>query len=493
MARFTSSRLLLAASLAILLAVFIGYLWFVRKHCAPYATNTDAAGYVHSARLLTEGRLAFTAPALGSIAPPDWQSTWQQPFGFVADASGRMVPTYPVGYPLHLAVAAWFVGIDWAVVLANVAISGATALLMAALCREFHLPWVWCCAGAALLWASPVVVYLELWAMSDVASTAWCIASVLGALRARRQWCWSIAAGLAAGIAVLVRPTNVLLLPALAAAVGLRWRNWLGVIGGAAPPAAFLAWYNLALYGSAFATGYSGNRWAFQGKFVLPTLGHFALGLPLLLSPVVILAGLGVWRRTWEIPRTRLVLSAWILPFVGFYSCYYFSSLSWWFVRFLMPVFPALILGALLTAEHWCRDSAPTHRLRRIVVVTAFATALLWDVVAVHRMHAVNMKRSEIVYVQAAEWLRDHAPADSLVVARQASGTLAFYTSLPIIRYDLAGPDAMHRLLATAHASSRPVFVVLCDPEKDEAFDHFLPGRWDLRSRHGFFGVWQRL
>ena len=87
-------------------------------------------------------------------------------------------------------------------------------------------------------------------------ATTWCLAAMWAALRARRDRRWAAACGVAFGIAVLIRPTNAVLLPALVVLLGFDWRRLgLAVVGGL-PCVAWLAVYNHSLYGGALRSGY---------------------------------------------------------------------------------------------------------------------------------------------------------------------------------------------------------------------------------------------
>jgi hypothetical protein len=489
--RFPSRTTMRIAGWCVIGLIAFCYLWFVRKHCAPYASNVDASGYVHSARLLLEGKLTALAPPIEGLSPPAWTHYFQEPFGFAAVGPADLVPTYPVGYPLHLVLASFFVGLDWAAVLVNVIAAAAAGILMTTLGRQFGLPWVWSLAGTALLWASPVVIYLELWAMSDVTSMIWCMATISASLFSAKAKRWAAAAGMAFGIAVLVRPTNLLLILPLALTLGLRWRVWLIFILAGLPAAAFLIWYNWSVYGAVLVTGYGNNGWAFAGKYFIGNAKHFIIGIPLLLSPVVLLAlGLPLLIR-----RQRSIvalLAIWIGVFIGFYVFYYFSGLSWWFIRFLMPAFPAFIIAALLVCRHGI-EKFKRPRMQIVAPLLLLFGALSWEIVAAHRLNSVIMKRGEIVYLQTVQWMKDHAEPDAIVVTRIASGSFFYYSNFTIVRYDLAGSEKLGLLYAAANQTGRPVYAVVGDGENKAAFGTTLHDSWTEQARHGMLVIWKRV
>ena len=90
--------------------------------------------------------------------------------------------------------------------------------------------------------------------MSDIAATFWCAAAVLAALCSRRRMAWAAAAGAAFAMAVLLRPTAAVLLPALLIALPFAVRHYLVFAAGGAPLAAVFLAYNNAAYGNPFLT-----------------------------------------------------------------------------------------------------------------------------------------------------------------------------------------------------------------------------------------------
>ena len=44
--------------------------------------------------------------------------------------------------------------------------------------------------------------------------------------------------------------------------------------------------------------------------------------------------------------RELAVLGLWAALLIGFYAFYFHSGESWWYLRFILPAFPALLLAA---------------------------------------------------------------------------------------------------------------------------------------------------
>lgn len=476
--------------IAAVCAVALAYLWFIRIHTSPYAVASDASGYLNLARLLDHGELTPSVGHIEGLHPPDWDYYYQQPLGFTVDRqSGIMTPTYPVGLPLQLWLASRVVGLEYASMLLNVALAAASGWLMVGLGRALGLSWAWALAGAAVLWACPLFVLHNLQPMSDVPAMVWCMAAVLCALHSRERWGWGLAAGAGMAMAVLVRPSNLLLIVPLAAIFGLRWRTWAAFTAGGLPGALFLAWFNLQLYGTAFTTGYGDVRSAFSSEFVPHNTAHVLLWTLKLLSPAwaVALVGL-VWLKR-QVMGASLLL-CWTAVFFGFYVFYYHTGETWWYLRFLLPVFPALILLGLFGARALLDRFAPANR-RLAIAIPVLAATLLFQMHLSRDLHVTDVKHSDLLYVKLADWMRQHAPSDAIVLQMQTSGAFLFYTDFTVVRWDLPPPDAQHRLFAAARASGRPVYAALFDFEEKEAFAGRLTGDWREVIRIERAAIWQ--
>ena len=220
-------------------------------------SGADSSGYLNAARRLVDGKLVERVGALDKFGLPDEMAPSFIPLGFVfGPGPDQMAPFYPVGFPLHLAAAALLGGWERAPFWIP-SIAGAFCILVFyLLAREFSLPPSWSIAGSAILAVWPVFLAEATEPLSDGVATLWSSASLLFALRAGRKPAWACASGAAFGMAVLVRPTNVLLLLPLLFALPLR----VGTVGlffaGGLPFGAVFAWYGRTCYGHFLRTGY---------------------------------------------------------------------------------------------------------------------------------------------------------------------------------------------------------------------------------------------
>jgi hypothetical protein len=477
------------AAVLLLVAGFVGYGLFLAWHGGSYAGGADSSGYLNSARLLGEGRLSGTPRA-----PDGWPHTAFglmafQPLGFTTDATEpRLTPTYPTGLPLHLLAASWLVGWRHAATLVNIfAALGAGAILWS-LARRLQLGPGWAAAALGLFWLCPLTLFTALQPLSDLLALFWSLAALWLALRSPGHWRWALLTGVATSIAVLVRPTNVLLALPLAVALGTDLRRHLLLGLGGLPAAAFFCYYNWRAYGAPLATGY-GDVWNVFGLVnVSPNLVHFARWIPALLTPLILAALAAPF-----LPATRrrelAVLGLWAGLLIGFYACYYHSGETWWYLRFILPAFPVLILAALVVLQHAWRRRPPSLATRLALAVVAAATAA-WQIRLSDRLDAVGITAGEADYLHGANWAQGQLPPEAAVFCMQTSGALYFYTPLLLIRWDQVEMAELPRLLATLQAGRRPVYAMLFEFEQAEAFAR-LGGRWKKIATVGPNTFWQ--
>lgn len=489
--RFARPRARLAAWLVGIVVAFGGYLALVATSSSFAASGSDPSGYLNIVRQLEQGLTYEHVPVITGVSADRWNLLFQQPLGYrVEPDSGTRVTTYPVGYPLHLLALSWWIGREPAALVVSWGMAVAAALLMFALGRELGLPRSWSVAGGVLLLGCPLFFYYELQPMSDVPATVWSMATVWLVLRSRRAAVWAFAVGAALAVAVLIRPTNVLLLAPVAVIFGLDWRRWLRVVLGGLPGAVFLAAHNQALYGRMATTGYGDVSSLFGWQFLLHNAAHFAWWIPALLSPAVALPALfWPWLRSHTL-RLRLLLSVWAGAFVLFYLFYYHSGETWWYLRFILPAFPALILAGLLAAQSLSQRWQAT-RWGRVGLAVALLAALAWQLQVTRALHVRFTKDEPVPYLKAVEWMRTNAPSDALVLQMQLSGCFTYYADFTIVRYDLIGREGWATLQQAAQRSERAIYATLFEFEESVALRERVPGPWRLIHRDGRLSIWR--
>jgi hypothetical protein len=462
---------------AILLAA---YAVFLAAHFAAVPAGSDSSGYFNTARLLAEGRLATPLRGIeGFAASSPWVFT---PHGFTPEgAQPGLTPTYPTGLPLHYAAGAALLGWHWGPLAVAVLASVATVLLTFLILRELGIGRELAVAGAAAIAVSPLFLFVSFIPMSDVPTTAWLALAVLGALRARNSVGWAVTAGLAFSVAVVIRPTTVVLAPAFALLLGgLRPIAWAGI--GAIPGAAWQAFTGIVLYGGVLRTGYGAFGDSFGWAYLVPSWRNYVMTFPSVL-PLALVAALLVpwwpWRRR---IREWLALGLLAAGLLLFYSFYNVTKDVWWYLRFVLPVFPVLIALALVWVQgflEYRKIFTDVGRKAWIVPALVIAASLVPSVLWSRKQHVLMMKSFQEPYAAAGEWARANLPKGSAVAAMHLSGTLYFYTDSPIVRWDLISAGDVAALSRTLTASGRSLYAMVHPFEGDADLRAHFPWRWE--------------
>jgi len=529
------------------------YAAVLARYSGACAGGSDSSGYLNNARLLSHARLTMPMRRIPGLDPASLPSYTHVPLGFIPNPDRmNMTPTYPMGLPLLVAATAGIVGWDMAPGL----VIGLHALLGLALMywlgREFGLEAGWAWLGALLLGANSLYLMMSLQLMSDVPATVWLSAAVLCAWKSRTHSQLALAAGIALSIAVLVRPTNLLGVVPVGLALGLArkscsyrrgddrspaldggygersgicgparmlWtpgsaqaciertltprearcetsgsglRRWLLLIAGGLPGAVFLGFLNHAAYGSIFTTGYGGIGPMLSTAYVPTTLLQYAHWLPVLLTPLVVLSlGLPLlWRRQ---PMQTVLLTAWALVLLVFYSFYSVTHEDWWLLRFVLPAFPPLLAASLLVARALaarCRFTIETRWFAlATVVILAYAGACF------RYFHVSSVRRQEWLYPETAAWMQTHLPANALVASMQTSGALLYYTQFTFFRWDQLSPVDFQRIAGTCAAARIPIYAALFPYEIEEddwaAFRKHLGSGWTQIGAIRHVTIWR--
>jgi hypothetical protein len=477
---------------ALLALAFYGL--FLARNVGAVAAGSDSSGYMNHARLLASGHVRAPVRSLPGLTLPNAPVYLYTPLGFLPAPDGAsLVPTYPMGFSLFAIAAAFLTGWGHAADLVVIAHSLAGLAATFALGRMLGLPRGWAALGAAIVAASPLYLFLSLQAMSDVPSLTWTTAAVLAAVASREGRNWALAAGVAAAIDVLLRPTNALAFIPIALALGTSRRRWMLFLCGGLPGALFYFAHAREAYGSLLTTGYGDITFEFSAGYVWQTLVHYALWVPALFTPVAIFA-LGLpWARGGK-PPTRLLLGAWILAFGAFYSFYKCTHETWWYLRFLLPAVPAIVVAGLLVLRTLLSRFLTTPLRRLCALAPVLVLVAVNSETLCRRLFVFETVGDELRYEKAADWMRSHLPANAVCFAMQESGALFYYTDFTLIRWDTLTKDNVADVEAFVRNSGRPLYAVLFPFEIDPASVRgtVTPGLWRQVGAVSDVTIWRR-
>lgn len=477
------------------LVALAAYAVFLAAQLKIVAGGSDSSGYLNSARLLAEGRLQTelrVPPELGGVTEVNRYHFSPQGFGQFA-GNPHLPPSYPTGLPLHLAAAGRLFGWEAGPLLVLLAGAVGAVWLCYRAARELGVHYLLAAAGAAMLAGFPVFIFTSIQTLSDTLATTWALAALWCGLRARTSRGWAAACGAALAMAVLVRPTNLLLAPALLVLIGWDVRRLAAFIAGGLPGAIWFLSYNHFLYGGALRSGYGTIHAAFSLTWGWPTAGHFLKWLALLLPAVVLLLPLAAFfgdaKRRRELAALLLAGGA----IVGVYLFYDVSHDVWWCLRFILPAVAALILAAVLGAETLAqRLEARGWRALRVGMacgLMGWTAGLSWH--WTRSLHVLYVPGYEQAYADAAKLVRERVPTNALVVCSAFSGALYYYTGLAALVYDSVKPEEFAGYRARTQAAGRPIFAAVFDIEEEDALRTRCPGAWQRIAAAGNIGIWE--
>ena len=446
-------RLDACASDLALLVTLIGLRWNTRV-----AAGADAYGYVSQVDLWLRGNLHLDQSFAASVPWPNPRWSFA-PLGYVpAPASQAIVPQYPVGLPLLMAAARLAFGycaIFWVVPVCG----GALVLASYAIGCRVERPAVGL-AAAWLVATSPAMLFMLMSPMSDVpAAAAWAmaIACALGGTLMS-----AVGAGAAAAIAILIRPNLIPLAAIVAVWLATRGATKMLAFGAVASIGAIaVGAINARLYGSALRSGYDLTD-GFAIAYVWPNIQRYGGWLvsaetPLPLAGLVALAvpSAAVW-RTDRARHARWLFAAAAAAVWVFYLLYVPWD-AWWYLRFLLPAWPLMAIGAAALAAMATRRG----RWRRVAVSAALVAVGIHGVVEANRRAAFDVSRGEAKYVDVARVVDAVTDPDAVIISAVHSGSLRYYAGRLTVRWDTGDPAWLDRTAEWLAAHGHHPYFVL--------------------------------
>ena len=470
----TATRARVLAAIAAIAAAVAGVVWGTHVAGGP-----DSYCYLSQAELFASGQIAHTEP-LASLAPWPHGSDAFVPVGHVPAARrpGASVPMCSPGYPITMAAARWVGGRT--AMFAIVPLCGAAAVWLAFVLGRRVAGAGSGAIAAMLLAASPPFLYQIVQPMSDVpAAAAWAAALVaVTSPRFTTSMASAGAGGVFTGIALLVRPNLAPLTIAVALVVftvrplDLRtvMRTWVAFGLGVLPSVIIVALLQNAMYGGPLKSGYGDLSFLFRLEHVWPNLQRYPVWLIETETPIVLLALAAPWLTRDSLTRRRVL---WLLVFIlAVFACYipYEVFDAWWFLRFVLPAYPALLV-LTSSALVWLFDRRGSWW--RIVPYAAAAIVAVVLARESVRRHAFGLWEFERRFELAGEYVAARLPQNALVIAAQETGSVRFYSDRVTIAWRELPADALDTALTFARAHEYRPYLLIETGEQQEFVDRF--------------------
>jgi hypothetical protein len=396
-----------------------------------------------------------------------------------------------------MAVGALFGGWDYGPFLVGPITSVLSLLFLYLIGLELGLPRGFSVAGVVMLAAAPTFIYLGLQPMSDEVAMFWATVVIWSSLRSRKRDAWALLAGAAFGMAFLTRPSNILLLIPTLFSLPLKPKNLLYFMLGGLPLAGVFFAYNKTAYGHPLRTGYGEIGLFSEMKLsgFADRFSNYYTWLTRTLGPLLLLGWLGVAADRKVHWRDRGMLISWFGSFLLLYSFYNIYGV-WWYTRFLLPGYPALVLGTLLVV----RDipgllknyfsEANRIRLKWAFLAILMGVTLSHERRYIRRFELFNFGPASSANSASCRWANRTLPNQAIVVASEMSGALKFYTERPIFRWDYTFPPEWTVVKNHAAEKGYRWYALLLPFEIDDAQKR-LGGKWVKLGMLDQVSLWQ--
>jgi hypothetical protein len=467
------------------------------------------AGGSDSNCYLTEARLFRSGSPLAPLTP-DVETTWANallslaPTGFMPSAvkPGALAPICPPGLGFLMGGASFAAGDRGAQ--AVVPISGALLMWSAFLLgARLAAPWIGV-AAAALTLSMPIFLFQLFQPMSDVPAAA-CLLISLACL-INRTVARTLTSGLAAGLAILIRPN---LAPAVIPLALLAWsptvcesfpgnrlRTLMLFTAGSIPAIAAALYLNAVVYGSPFRSGYGSAAQLFTWSHVGANVARYPAWLIELCSPWIVLGLLLPFLTRETSSRidgmpSRRALCWTIVGIIGVQLAIYLPYSvfdDWTYLRFFLPAVVMLVAAA--AAATWSILRWLNSIIRGIAVAAVFSIVCAWSIQTARQHGVFTIWQSEARFIDVASWIDRNTPPGSIVITIWHSGSVRYYAGRTTLLWDAIEPaefDAVVRKIEARH----PVFLLLETWEQSRFMQRFAGATsfaaldWQPRAQFG--------
>jgi hypothetical protein len=331
--------------------------------------------------------------------------------------------------------------------------------------------------GAAAAWliaTSPAVIYTMMSPMSDLPAAVFWALAAYGCLNGSKQG--ALLAGAAAAAAILVRPNLVHVAVVLALWLALRdfrlpaRRPRFARILLFSTPVGLaclaVAAINQHLYGSPLSSGYGDPATLFSMDRVGRNIFNYGWWIVQSQTPIALVGLIALWT-----PALSL-LGLMSLAVVASYLLYLVFD-SWWYLRFLLPCWPAMCLG---TARLLARPSGDSFSRTGKLVLFALGLYGLWYA---YGAQAFEFGRHERRYAAVARLVRNMTEPNSVVITTQHSGSVRYYGERMTLRYEVLNAPWLDRTVAWLRDQGIHPYILL-DSWEHDAFKQKFARRNEL-------------
>jgi Dolichyl-phosphate-mannose-protein mannosyltransferase len=359
-------------------------------------------------------------------------------------------------------------------------------------------------AAAFLVATSPAVLAMLVSPMSDVPAAAfWATAIYFTLAHTARA---ALFAGVAASAAILIRPNLAPL-----AGILVAWKLWAGLkpcatdnadrqtpvaqgfspaqgftparafgpaallVAGTIPGCLFVAWINHVLYGSPLASGYGSLSVLFSVSHIATNVERYGRWLLVSQTPLAVVgiaALVAPAKAIWHTPEQQQAARLLGASVIVVWSLYliYTPFDAWWFLRFLLPAWPAMCVGS---AAVLVRVARARHAALRIVACAILALVGAHNVYYASTHGAFPSGEGDHRYVSIAKMVEQATDPSAVIFTGQHSGPIRYYAGRTIVRFDLLDRAWLDRAVQWLNAQGRRPYFLLEEWEMTKFQERF--------------------
>jgi hypothetical protein len=235
------------------------------------------------------------------------------------------------------------------------------------------------------------------------------------------------------------------------------------MIAATLPGCLFIAWINNRLYGSPLASGYGSLPALFSLSHVPINLERYGVWLVQSQTPLAVVgvaALLLPLKWIWPARDQRqaaLLLGTCVVVVWALYLIY-LPFEAWWFLRFLLPAWPPMCLGAAAIMGRVARTQRVWGRVAACAILAGVGAHNLYYA-STHG--AFPSGEGEHRYVSIAKMVEQATDPTAVIFTGQHSGPIRYYAGRTIVRFDILDAAWLDRAVQWLNSQGRRPYFLL--------------------------------
>ena len=248
-----------------------------------------------------------------------------------------------------------------------------------------------------------------------------------------------------------------------------------------------VAYLNARWYGGVLKNGYGSLDYLYSRENLWPNLTLYSGWLLESQTPVVLLAVIApflIGRRAGAASRIfgpRALAVTWLSFIAAVAGCYAFYAPfdAWWYLRFLLPAFPAMLV---LTSIGLIGAATGLARRAGGLVAIVVVAVLAWRGVQFAYGHsAFGFREGERKYSAVGEYIGHRLPERAVLICMQHSGSIRYYSGRLTVRYDWIPTNRLDNVIEQLRGLGYHPYIVLEAAEMG-AFEQRFQGNSELAT-----------